>query len=164
MSSTQCPGCKAQLSVKGLINCPLCQTFLNPAFLREQKKPEVAPIQVDYKKWFAFVTLGAIGVMLCLIAYRVAVPSETTLRDRKVSNALANCQQRIVSQAEFGDAETPPAAKNYGKGNEFYFAWGVGSFHFKNQYGSPMKMSASCIGEVDSGLIRQLTINGQSIL
>lgn len=94
----------------------------------------------------------------------MAVPSESQLYDRQVGAALLACQQRIAGLAEFGKAETPPYAKNYGKGDEFYFAWQRGSFHFKNGFGASVPMSASCTGIVSTGFIQHLTLNGKDIL
>ncbi|WP_305821350.1 hypothetical protein [Massilia brevitalea] len=115
----------------------------------------------DILTWAA---LGSIAILIALIAYRVVVPSEETLHARKISAALFQCQQRIVGLAEYGDAETPPYVANYGTKGEFYFAWQRGSFHFKNGYGAPEKMSASCIGDLETGEIKQLTVNAKTIL
>lgn len=171
MAAIQCPGCKAHVSVKGLINCPLCQTFLDPPFLREKaaadakKNRDMLKVQsaLGPKQWFVLFALGAIVIMIALIIYRLAVPSESQVYERKVSAALLACQQRIASQAQYGNAEMPPYTKNYGKGDEFYFAWPSGSFHFTNGFGAKEKMSASCIGDVHDGTIRQLTVNGKTI-
>jgi len=116
------------------------------------------------KELLAWGVLIAIALLVGLIAYRVVVPSDEKLRAQKVSAALLQCQQRIASLAEYGDAEMPPYAKNYGKGDEFYFAWQRGSFHFRNGFGAPVKMSASCIGDLSTGEIKQLTVNSKSIL
>ncbi len=115
----------------------------------------------DFLTWAVLV---AIALLIALIAYRVVVPSQDTLHARKVSAALLQCQQRIAGLAEYGDAETPPYTKNYGTKGEFYFAWQRGSFHFKNVYGAPEKMSASCIGDLETGEIKQLTVNAKTIL
>jgi len=189
MAGIHCPGCKAHISVPGLIDCPLCQTFLDPPFLREAKTTpsllEVRPmvtgtpathvplgasrpaISAKYMMTgndrFAVITLSIIAVLVMLIIYRVVVPSESQLYDREVSAALVTCQQRIQSLADYGDAAMPPYVKNYGKGDEFYFAWQRGSFHFKNGFGASVPMSASCIGSVSTGEIQQLTVNGKII-
>jgi hypothetical protein len=172
MPAIQCPGCKAHVSVKGLINCPLCQTFLDPPFLRELDKADakknraiLSPQSVlGPKEWLGLFAIGVIMLGVAMIIYRVAVPSDAQLYDRKVSAALVACQQRIAGLAEYGDAETPPYTKNHGKGDEFYFAWGSGTFHFKNGFGASVKMSASCIGSLSTGEITQLTLSGKQVL
>ncbi|WP_409266854.1 hypothetical protein [Massilia sp. BHUDP2] len=113
--------------------------------------------------WFSYTILVVIAVLVILIGYRVVVPSEEKKHAQKVSAALLNCQQRIAGLAEYGGAEAPPYTKNYGKGDEFYFAWGRGSFHFQNGFGAKVPMSASCIGSVSTGQIEQLTLNGKTI-
>ena len=115
----------------------------------------------DFLTW---AMLGSIALLVALIAYRVVVPSEETLHARKVSAALLQCQQRILGLAEYGDAETPPYVPNYGTKGEFYFAWQRGSFHFKNGYGAPEKMSASCTGDLSTGEITHLTVNAKTII
>jgi hypothetical protein len=171
MASIQCPGCKAHISVSGLIDCPLCQTFLDPPFLREldaaAARENRAALKAHRlygpKEWFGMITVSAIAIMLAFLVYQVAVPSEGQLHSRKVSDALLACQQRIAGAAEFGNAETPPYSKNWAKGDEFMFAWPRGSFHFKNGFGASIPMSASCTGVVSSGEIRHLTVNGKEV-
>jgi hypothetical protein len=97
------------------------------------------------------------------IAYRLVVPSADQVHARQVQRALLACQQAIQAQARFGGAEMPPYTRNHGSGNEFYFAWPTGSFTFVNGFGAAETMSASCIGDVDTSTITQLTINGHTI-
>ncbi len=78
-----------------------------------------------------------------------------------MADALANCQISITKTAEYGDAERPPFAENYGKGDEFYFAWPKGAFHFTNGFHAKVPMSASCIGSLHAGAITSLTVNGK---
>lgn len=167
MASIQCPGCKAHITVPGLINCPRCQTFMDPPFLREHQAKAAAahsrPSLLGPREWFAFGALAAIVVLVGLIVYRVAVPSDSQVHDRKVSAALLACQQRIAGLAEFGGAEMPPYSKNWGKGDEFYFAWPTGSFHFKNGFGASVPMSASCVGTVSTQTIQHVILDDQYV-
>lgn len=168
MASIQCPGCKAHITVPGLINCPRCQTFMDPAFLREHQAQLAAAALpkaslLGAREWLGFAVLAAIVLLVGLMVYRAVVPSASQLHDRAVASALVACQQRIAGLAEFGGAETPPYTKNWGKGDEFYFAWPTGSFHFKNGFGTNVPMSASCTGFVSTGEIMRLTLNGNDI-
>lgn len=126
--------------------------------------PSAAPAASKLKDLLTWIALGSIVILMGLNPYRVVVPSEEKVHAQKISAALFHCQQRIAGLAEYGDAETPPYTKNYGKGDEFYFAWQRGSFHFKNGFGAPVQMSASCIGDLSTGEIKQLTVNAKSIL
>lgn len=172
MSAIQCPGCKAHISVPGLIDCPLCQAFLDPPFLREQKEAEAkasarataARHLPGPKEWLGGLVLVALAVSILSIGYRAIQPSASQTHDRKVSAALLACQQRIAGLAEYGDAETPPYSKNWGKGDEFYFAWPRGMFHFKNGFGASVPMSASCTGVISTGEIQHLTLNSKDII
>jgi len=168
MASIQCPGCEAHITVPGLINCPRCQTFMDPPFLREHQAQLAAATHaktslVGPREWLGFSVLAAVALLVGLLAYRAAVPSESQLHDRKVGAALLACQQRIAGLAEFGGAEMPPYSKNWGKGDEFCFAWPAGSFHFKNGLGASVPMSASCTGIVSSQTIEHVTLNGKDM-
>lgn len=167
MASIQCPRCKAHITVPGLINCPRCQTFMDPPFLREHQAQVTAAARpkislLGPREWLGFAALAAIVLFVGLMVYRAVVPSASQLHDRAVASALLACQQRIAGLAEFGGAEMPPYSKNWGKGDEFYFAWQRGTFHFKNGFGASVPMSASCIGSVSTGKIQQLTVNGKT--
>lgn len=169
MASIQCPGCKAHIAVRGLSACPRCSTSLpGPVSQRGSATPKTAtPVpgaSLGPKEWFGLAVLGAIVILVGLIAYRVAVPSESQVHDRKVSAALLACQQRIAGLAEFGGAEMPPYSKNWSRGDEFSFSWPRGSFHFKNGFGASVPMSASCTGVVSTGEIQHLTLNSKDIL
>jgi hypothetical protein len=172
MAAVECPGCKANITVPDLINCPLCQTPLNPPFLRELREKETRANRAaanaeriqGAKQWLILAVFGVVIALAGYLVYSVVVPNEGQLQARKVSAALLACQQRIAGLAEYGEGETPPYVKNFGKGDEFYFAWQRGSFHFKNGFGASVPMSASCIGSVSTGEIQQLTVNGKTML
>lgn len=169
MASVQCPGCKAHITVPGLNNCPRCQTFLDPPFLRERAAAEAASARgsaygLSWKERLGLLALGAIVILVGLIVYRVVVPSDSQVHDRKVSAALLACQQRIAGLAEFGGAEMPPYSKNWAKGDEFFFSWPRGSFYFKNGFGAAVPMSASCTGIVSSQTIEHVTLDGKIVL
>jgi len=165
MAALQCPGCKAYLRITNPQACPRCQTPLLPprpstAMVGAHKGRTTSPVGT----LLAMAALGAIVILVGLIVFRSISPSSAQIHSRQVSQALANCQHRIRSTAQFGDAELPPHVQNYGTKGEFYFAWPSGSFHFKNGFGAPLKMSASCIGDLSTGEIKQMTVNGKDVL
>lgn len=113
----------------------------------------------------AGIVIGsAVVLFFGFLFFRMAVPSEEQIRKERVARALLACQKSLVGQALFGNAEMPPPVANYGSGDEFYFTWPIGSFYFKNGFGASIKMSASCIGDISTGKIRQLTLNGKDVL
>jgi hypothetical protein len=101
--------------------------------------------------------------ILGFIGYRLIVPSAEQEQARQERQALVACQQAIQAQAQYGAAEAPPYTSNHGTGREFYFAWPTGSFSFSNGFGARVNMSASCIGDLGTGTITQLTVNGKTI-
>lgn len=168
MASIQCPDCKAHITVPGLINCPRCQTFMDPSFLREHQARLAATARpktslLGPREWLGFAVLAAIVLLVGVAVYRAMVPSASQLHDRAVAAALLACQQRIAVLAEFGGGEVPPHSKNWAKGDEFSFSWPTGSFYFKNGFGASVPMSASCTGVVSTGEIQHLTVNGKDI-
>ncbi|MEO8600493.1 MAG: hypothetical protein ABI656_11765 [bacterium] len=162
MAAIKCKGCGAYLSVKGLVNCPICQTYLEPAHHVKQAE-SIAPHRLSTSEWIAASTLVGITGLIVFIIWMVVFPSEEKKRHGLISSALVGCQYAIKSLAKFGDAEMPPYVKNYARDadNEFYFAWPLGSFHFTNRFGAREKMSASCIGVLSTGEITQMTLNGK---
>lgn len=169
MAAVQCPGCNAHLSVKGLVNCPLCQAYLNPPHHRGA--PPAAPTGCKAGtleargtpplQWLAVVALTAAALAVIVMIASVAFPSAEKIRHRQVMSALTQCQRAVQSTAKYGEADQPPYTENHGSADEFYFAWPAGSFYFSNAFGARMKMSASCVGAVSTGTITQLTVNGK---
>ena len=112
MAAVECPGCKANITVPDLINCPLCQTYLNPPFLRELREKEARVNRAaanaqriqGAKQWLILAVFGVVIVLGGYLVYSVVVPSEGQLQARKVSAALLACQQRIAGLAEYGEA------------------------------------------------------------
>lgn len=116
------------------------------------------------KSWVPQIIAGGIVIACGALFVGMFMPSRSS-RDTVDSNAaLRLCQQTIHGLAEFGGADTPPYATNYGKGDEFYFAWPRGSFEFTNGYGAKLPMSASCIGSIRRFEIEHLTINAKTII
>lgn len=160
--TVQCPGCKAHLSLSAALACPRCQTAL----------PRAPAPNLTTKRHTTTASAGhkaGVGALLCcipilgFIGYRLAIPSAGQEQARQVGRALLACQQAIQAQAQYGGADTPPYVRNYGTAGQFYFAWPTGSFAFPNGFGARTKMSASCIGDLETGTITQLTLNGQTI-
>lgn len=180
MTGIDCAKCGAHVTVRGLRWCPICRAPMKPlpsnaeiahaaakpihaAHIRPVPEPRKSPARYKYtvRDWIAIICVPAILICIGLIAYRAFVPSDSQRHDRAISEALQLCQRAITSIAEYGAADTPPYTQNYGKQDEFYFAWPKGSFEFTNGFGARVKMSASCIGKVSTGEITSLTVNGK---
>jgi hypothetical protein len=110
------------------------------------------------------VAIGVIALFVCAFIYHVINPTADDVHRNKAMAALGRCQEAIHALAEYGGADTPPYTKNWGKGNEFYFAWPRGSFEFTNGFGAKVKMSASCSGDLETGVITDLTVNGKDVI
>ena len=164
MSAIQCKACGTHLPGKWSRPCPKCK---KPLQIDTPSAPESSSQNASSKSsgLVAATTVGAILVLGAAILYKMlSPPSAEELRSRAVMSALTKCQFTIKSTAQYGDAETPPYTANYGSGDEFYFAWPRGSFHFTNGFGAKLPMSASCIGSISAGEIKGLTINGKDMM
>jgi hypothetical protein len=160
--TVQCPSCKAHLAISAAAACPRCHTELprgTPQNLttKSHTAPQATAIGIA-----PIAVTGAVVVALFLGYYMLAA-SPARHEQHQVSQALLTCQQAIRAQARYDGSDTPPYTRNYGSAGEFYFAWPTGSFYFTNQYGARETMSASCIGDLATGTIKQLTLNGQTI-
>lgn len=164
MPAIQCPGCRAHLSVRGLVNCPRCQAYLNPPHHQVAQTTPNRSAGTSPTTVFSFLALAAIVAGIVALAFSVVSPSAERVKGRLVTAALTQCQNAIRSAAQYGDAELPPYTANHGKDDEFYFAWPSGSFIFTNGFGGKVKMSASCTGSISNGKIEHLTLNGKDII
>lgn len=172
MPAIQCPGCKAPLSVKGLVDCPLCGAYLNPPHHRAATRAANSAANAIAIKSAASNAMGlgawlgvvAIGALIVAAVTSVIAPSAEKKQHTQVISALTNCQQTIKSTAQYGDAQMPPYVQNNGSNDEFYFAWPAGSFYFINGFGAKVRMSASCTGRISTGEIQHLTVNGKDVI
>jgi hypothetical protein len=154
MATLTCTGCGAHLALSGRADCPRCHTALpGPA---ASTTPHVPPHAGSLMPRLA---LAVIVVLVVLIGYRVAVPSAAQQYERHVASALYTCQHALSGRLPSGT--TPPFTRNFGSGDEFYFAWPAGSIPLPD---GSTGFSASCIGRVSTGQITQLTINGRDVL
>ena len=83
--------------------------------------------------------------------------------DEQVARALAACQARIAALSVGGKVSAPPPAKNYGTLPDFYFVWPRGVFFYADSEGVLNAASATCRGDVATGLITELSLNGQDV-
>jgi hypothetical protein len=157
--TVQCPGCSAHISIASAVSCPRCSTAL--------PRPGAAALTTNRHtgtgNTFGLAALVCCVPLLGYIIYQVAAPSPGQLEERQVQQALATCQRAIRTQALYDGADRPPYVPNRGGAGEFQFVWPSGSFHFTNAFGARLKMSASCSGDLRTGTITGLTVNGQTI-
>lgn len=96
---------------------------------------------------------------LLLLALIVACSA----RDDGSKQALLNCMSSIQSVTGDAGSTKVPYAKDFGSGNEHYFAWPEGSgLTLPERYGSSQPASASCITDA-AGVVTGVTINGSEI-
>lgn len=100
---------------------------------------------------------------LVLVGDRRMEPIAGLSAEEQVARALATCQARITALSIGGKVPDPPPAKNYGTLTEFYFVWPKGVFFYADSEGVLNAASATCRGDVTTGLITELSLNGQDV-
>lgn len=174
MTGVTCAACGAHVTVRGLSKCPICRGPIKPILdpkssggvpppVFANKSAPSNPLNLILLRNAAIVGIVAFAAVWTARAI-FSAPSPEKLQREAVGAALYRCQQAILKTAEYGGAETPPFVQNHGRGKEFYFAWSRGKFEFSNGFGARIPMSASCIGNLDTGEITSLTINARDII
>jgi hypothetical protein len=164
MPKIQCPTCKSAISSrKAYASCPWCGAAL-PEQLAEHFRVENS----RRKNWRALKEwVGALVVVTfsgCLITLGYSrIDPETTDYAWRTQKVLATCQSRIAGLSFTGEIQTPPDVKNYGTFPDFYFVWPKGSFYSTNLNGMLKAASATCRGDLRSGRIIELSLNGEDV-
>ena len=82
------------------------------------------------------------------------------------NDALTLCREHIRASAFDPETASIPYVKNFGSGDEYYYAWGR-STHFirmNNRLGNDVPVTASCIVNGKTEQIDSLTIDGQDVI
>ena len=78
-------------------------------------------------------------------------------------DALFTCQRAITGLARDPDTAQVPWVKNFGSGDEYYFAWGDSTKHLRlhNGFGLEVPASAACTVSKSRRVITTLSIDGK---
>lgn len=165
MPNIRCPTCGSTLQRrKRYVNCPWCGQPLAAAYVSQ---PFVAG--ADYRSWPSWKAWTIAGAVVALAAFLVILgdsrmqPIAGATTEEQVARALVACQARISALSVGGKVPAPPPAKNYGTAPEFYFVWPKGVFYYSDNEGVLNAASATCKGDVATGLITELFLNGQDV-
>lgn len=90
-------------------------------------------------------------------------PSTPIATEERVSRALNFCRVRIAALSSGGKILAPPPVKNYGTPPEFYFVWPKGMFSTSDGDGVLNPAAATCRGNIFTGLITELSMNGVDV-
>lgn len=165
MPNIRCPACGSTLQRrKRYVDCPSCGQPL--AAVHQAQPFDVGQAYRAWPTWKGWVGAGALAVpatCLVLIGDRRMEPVAGISFDEQVAHALATCRARISALSVGGDVPVPPPARNYGKAPEFYFVWPKGVFFYSDSEGVLNAASATCRGDVTTGLITELSLNGQDV-
>jgi hypothetical protein len=114
------------------------------------------------KEWVGALVIITFSGFLIMLGYSRMVP-ETTDYAWRTHKVLATCQSRIAGLSFTGEIQMPPNVKNYGTFPNFYFVWPKGSFYSTNLNGVLKAASATCRGDLRSGRITELSLNGEDV-
>lgn len=114
-------------------------------------------------------TLSTLSILIALGVGFVWFKTRDPAPERIVfgeMDALYLCQQTIKSIAKDPENAVVPYVQNFGKGNEYYFAWGRGTTfaRMRNGFGYDAPVSAACIVDGNKKRITSLTINTKTII
>ena len=82
------------------------------------------------------------------------------------ADALVLCQNALKQASRDPEKASIPSVENFGKGDEYYFAWGAYTkmARMRNGLGLEVGVTASCIVSKSQKRIISMTLNGQSII
>jgi len=165
MSNIRCPACGSSLQRrKRYVNCPWCGQALAAVYQAQQfEAGEAYRAWPTWKGWAGAVALAVPAVSLVILGDSQMRPFVDSPTDELVAQALEVCRSRITALSVGGKVPAPPPAKNYGTLPEFYFVWPKGVFFYADAEGVLNAASATCRGNVNTGLITELSLNGQDV-
>lgn len=100
------------------------------------------------------------GNLLPLLLFAALATSCSKAQDDGSKTALLNCVSAIEAASSNPAATSVPPVKDFGSGQEHYFAWPVGSgLSVPQRDRTRDSDSASCITDA-AGVVTSLTING----
>lgn len=165
MPNIRCPACGSSLQRrKRYVNCPWCGQPLAAVYLAQPYDAhEAYRAWPSWKGWAGAAALAVPAVGLVVLGDSQMRPFVDPPTDEHVAQALEVCRSRIAALSAGGKVPAPPPAKNYGTLPEFYFVWPKGVFFYADSEGVLNAASATCRGDVTTGLITELSLNGQDV-
>ena len=165
MPNIRCPACGSSLQRrKRYVNCPWCGQPLAAVYKAQPfEAGDAYRSWPTWKGWAGAAALTVPAACLVFIGDRLMEPIAGLSADEQVARALAACQARIAALSVGAKVPAPPPAKNYGTLPEFYFVWPRGVFYYADSEGVLNAASATCRGYVATGLITELSLNGQDV-
>lgn len=170
MALIACPECGKQISDKAP-TCPHCGAPALSAPVAAQEREQYAAIFPDQDKrptspWPAVISVAVLTV-IAVSCVNMGKGSETnTPRAFDSTDALYLCQQALKRASRDPEKAEAPPVENFGKGDEFYFAWGASTkmARMRNGFGLEVAASASCTVSQTQKRITSLTLDGKTIL
>lgn len=165
MPQILCPSCRSPLQRrKQYVNCPWCGQPLADTYLVQPFKAGASyRTWPTWKSWAGASAIAALAGYLVFIGDSRMEPIAGLRPDELNARALAACQARISALSIGGEVPAPPPTKNYGTAPEFYFVWPKGVFFYSDDEGVLNAASATCRGDIATGLITELSLNGEDV-
>lgn len=157
MAIVKCNECGAKISDKAPA-CLKCGAPVPPGAYEAQ----TAKAKKNNIIAYSFMAIAGLVVMLSF----TGPGKDQTAQGVSESHALMLCQTALKRASKDPDSADIPYVNSFGKGDEYYFAWGSSTrpVQMKNGFGMMVPAGASCIVSVSSGTIRKLTLDSETIL
>jgi hypothetical protein len=165
MLKIQCPTCKSPISGrKSHTSCPWCGSALpilsvvNPHDSAGRSKTWLAR-----KEWTVALVAAIFAGFLITVGFTRMTPDQETDDAWRSDEALATCRSQIQSLSPAGEVPPLPEAQNQGAHPEFYFVWPKDTRYYSPSDKDLNVPAATCRGDLRSGRIVELFMNGQDV-
>ena len=166
MPKIQCPTCKSPISGrKAHAICPWCGSALpilsvaNPYDSADRSKKN----WLGRREWAVALVAAIFAGCLITVGFTRMASDQKTDDAWGPHEALAACRGEIQSLSPAGEVPPLPEAQNQSAHPEFYFAWPKDTRYYYPTDKDLNVPAATCRGDLRSGHIVELFMNGQDV-
>jgi len=165
MPRIQCPTCKSSISGrKAHAICPWCGSALPKlSVVNPYDSAGRSKTWLGRKEWAVALVAAIFAGFLISVGYTRMVPGQGTDDAWTPHEALAICQSQIRWLSPAGEVPPLAEARNQGAHPEFYFAWPKDTRYYSRSDKDLNVPAATCRGDLRSGHIVELFMNGQDV-
>ncbi|WP_109790952.1 zinc ribbon domain-containing protein [Acidovorax sp. GW101-3H11] len=162
MALVKCFECGKEISDKASA-CPGCGA---PVVLQKPIDEPAASAKPSPSIGILLVAAVSVGMMAFVVVSCVGGKDDTKSADEFTWNdALTLCQMSLKNASRDPEKADVPYVENFGKGDEFYYAWGPSTkmARMRNGLGIEVATTASCVVSKSQKRITSLTLDGKTI-
>jgi hypothetical protein len=165
MPKIQCPTCKSPISGrKAHAICPWCGSALPIlSVVDPYDSAGRSKTWLGRKEWAVALAAAIFAGCLITVGFTRMNSDQETDDAWRPYEALATCRSQIQSLSPAGEVPPLSEAKNQGAYPEFYFVWPKDTRYYSLSDKDLNVPAATCRGDLRSGHIVELFMNGQDI-